>query len=1523
MPRAVSLRPVLSACFLLSGFLAAQVSLAQSPVSFHVNSVVDKVDVSPGDGICSTGSLLADGHTPECSLRAAIDEANALSAANPSLQYTVSVMAGTYNLTTTETCRYRDVGGYIGLVPSATLCVSANVTLNGADPATTIVDHAQLDRDFFVSYGVNAAINNMTIQNGAQYGGTYDGGGGGVNNQGVLTLSNDIFANNISQTEEGAGVYNGGTLFVEGSTFTGNTGCGIAAQYALTSIDNSYFTKNTAYYGGAAISIYEGTVSMSNSTLTGNTVSSNGIVSVYGGTSTIANSTISSNTIGNAGAVATSGSLTLDNDTIAGNTAGNSIGGLFASNVTMSNTILAGNTGYDCAVDGLTDLGHNLVQTPEPGLCNITSPTTLKGVDARLGPVAVNGGVFPTQEPLAGSPAIGAGSKATPGTGAGACTAIDERGFVRGVGGVCTIGAVEPLGAFQIGDILPDRGSPGGTAGVVVHGSGLLAGSTLALRDGSQSIPLLESTVAPDTRSIAGLLDLSKAATGSYDVVVTTPAGATTTLPGAYTVEKANPPNIYSYVLGPGAVRPGRPSQYTVIYGNRGNADAYLVPLTLALPGNFAGLILSPVLAPPAATGQAITDWTNVPVEVSPYATTAATNVPLLVPVIPAGSQGILRFSLTAPVSSKHGDTFTFSATLGDPYGISPGGAVDPTVLSELVAGAQNYAQTNLGVTLTPTALSQMSAYVAGQLQQVETKGETALVSSAQGRPVFFDTAQLSIDVATYGAKLVGGASVAPKAGLHPDAGGAEPSLPSQPCGGAPLAPGASCGDAPIPAPTPSNPPPPGYITRDDCLALPGHHISQYGSTCVPNDPHGCAIIANPLFADSVNCGYFPIEESVDPNEKDGPLGIGSAHFTVAADPFHYQVEFENSASASAAAQTVSVTDPLDTSQYDLSTFALGPISFGSYVLTPPPGLTSFQGALDLRPSENVIVAVSANLNKSSGLATWNFTSLDPATMQLVTDPSAGFLPPDTDPPAGIGHVSFSVQPLASLASGTEICNTASIVFDTNAAIATAPFCNSKDTRAPVSSVQPLPATESSATFTVSWAGSDAGAGVRSYTIYVSEDGGAFTAWQNQTTATSASFGGAAGHKYGFFSIATDLLGNIEGPKTTAEATTTVAGGTPAAAPVFTPGGGVYDSTQLVALSDATPSATIHYTTDGSLPTAQSQVYTGPVSVTSTETIKALAVAPGYAQSPVATATYTITPASVAAPTFSPAPGSYTTAQAVTLADRTSGATIHYTTDGTKPTAHSAVYSQPIQVSSTETINAIAIAGLTSSPLATATYTIANGQCQTIDYSKGFTGSGLSLNNGAALANDRLRLTDGGFSEARSAFYTTAVPVSNFTTDFAFQLVNPLADGITFTIQSNNPQVVGQPGGGLGYAGIPNSIALKFDLFDNNGEGFDSTGLYGDGAYPDTPAVNLFPAGINLHSGHLFAVHIAYANDKGTGTITDTVTGASASMSVPGDLSKTVGSAAYVGFTASTGTLTATQDIVTWTYRGGSACTAN
>ena len=162
----------------------------------------------------------------------------------------------------------------------------------------------------------------------------------------------------------------------------------------------------------------------------------------------------------------------------------------------------------------------------------------------------------------------------------------------------------------------------------------------------------------------------------------------------------------------------------------------------------------------------------------------------------------------------------------------------------------------------------------------------------------------------------------------------------------------------------------------------------------------------------------------------------------------------------------------------------------------------------------------------------------------------------------------------------------------------------------------------------------------------------------------------------------------------------------PAATPSFSLAPGSYTTIQTLAITDATPGATVYYTTNGTAPTINSAVYGGPITISSPESIEAVAVASGYSNSAVATAYYNVVVPVTATPTFSLAAGGYDTPQSVTISDATPGATIYYAINGT-PTTSSTVYSGPITISSTETLEAIAaFSGYANSAVASAAYTV-------------------------------------------------------------------------------------------------------------------------------------------------------------------------------------------------------------------------
>lgn len=321
--------------------------------------------------------------------------------------------------------------------------------------------------------------------------------------------------------------------------------------------------------------------------------------------------------------------------------------------------------------------------------------------------------------------------------------------------------------------------------------------------------------------------------------------------------------------------------------------------------------------------------------------------------------------------------------------------------------------------------------------------------------------------------------------------------------------------------------------------------------------------LEQPLFDVELNCGptepsrgsssdptFCPLPEqqatthavvvvnSNDPNDKIGPAGVGPQRFLTTEEPLHYVIYFENLESATAAAQEIVVVDQLDAATVNLETLALGPITFGATLLNPEPYSNSFSAEVDLRPNQDLLVQIDAGVDQEFAVLTWRFTAIDPATGELPD--LEGFLPPNINPPEGDGSVSFSVMPQPGLATGAEIANGASIVFDLNPPIDTPVWVNVADNARPTSSVLPLPAIQDFGQFTVDWAGSDNGSGIKDYSIFVSEAGGEFMPWLVNYEGTSGVFSGETGVTYEFYSVARDLTRNLEDAPASADASTMI-----------------------------------------------------------------------------------------------------------------------------------------------------------------------------------------------------------------------------------------------------------------------------------------------------------------------------------------------------------------------------------------------
>ena len=314
----------------------------------------------------------------DCSLRGAIVAANAAAGADA-----ITVQAATYTLTR--------AGADEDAASTGDLDVTDELTITGAGARATIVAGGPApfdDRIFDNQPGAKTTIGGLSIVGGKS---TFVGG---VYNRGDLKLEWVAVKNNTT-SNDGGGIYgNGGSLSITNSTVSGNS-----AMVA----------------GGLRQN--DGTATIVNSTITGNKADQfgGGIVAV-GSVINVRNSTITSNDSGRLGG----GILTT-----------------IGATVLVKNTIVAGNSIDNCDTaqlgGAIASQGNNL---SSDGSCLFTMPGDRRNVSPRLGPLQDNGGPTDTRALLAGSPALDAGAI----TG---CPAADQRGVARPQGLRCDIGAFE------------------------------------------------------------------------------------------------------------------------------------------------------------------------------------------------------------------------------------------------------------------------------------------------------------------------------------------------------------------------------------------------------------------------------------------------------------------------------------------------------------------------------------------------------------------------------------------------------------------------------------------------------------------------------------------------------------------------------------------------------------------------------------------------------------------------------------------------------------------------------------------------------------------------------------------------------------------------------------------------------------------------------------------------------------------------------------------------------------------------
>ena len=266
-----------------------------------------------------------------------------------------------------------------------------------------------------------------------------------------------------------------------------------------------------------------------------------------------------------------------------------------------------------------------------------------------------------------------------------------------------------------------------------------------------------------------------------------------------------------------------------------------------------------------------------------------------------------------------------------------------------------------------------------------------------------------------------------------------------------------------------------------------------------------------------------------DPNEMTGySAPSGSRYMSDEVKTIGYDIEFENDPEiANSSAHRIVIENQLDPTKFDLKTFTPKDITLSGKKVELD-GEKSFVKTIDLRPQINALAQLECDYSVQTGVARWTFTSLDPMTMEPTDDIMQGVLPVNYDGTSGIGNVTYTVDLLRTFPDGTEVANSASIIFDNNDPIVTPVWVNTVDAVKPTGRVATATVVADT-TAVLTFEGDDARSGMWRYDVYMQR--GSDGVWEKAGECLADSTFTLRlqdGTDYGFCALAIDSAGNVE-----------------------------------------------------------------------------------------------------------------------------------------------------------------------------------------------------------------------------------------------------------------------------------------------------------------------------------------------------------------------------------------------------------